>query len=147
MAQKKTDIEQLLKNGHAIRIHPQGFSMYPLFVPGRDEAVIMPVSPMDKRLRRGAVVLYRREGGILVLHRIWKVDKGGIYLVGDNQTEIEGPLKSEQMRGILTGFIRNGKEYSVRHPGYQLYAHIWLFLRPFRKNIANIIHFIRKNLK
>ena len=34
------DIEQLLKDGSAIRLKPQGYSMYPLFHPGRDEAVI-----------------------------------------------------------------------------------------------------------
>ena len=34
------DIEQLLKQGNVIRIKPQGTSMYPLFVPGRDEACI-----------------------------------------------------------------------------------------------------------
>lgn len=31
------DIEQLLKDGSAIRLKPQGYSMYPLFHPGRDE--------------------------------------------------------------------------------------------------------------
>ena len=34
------DIEQLLAEGKTIRIKPQGYSMYPLFVPGRDEASI-----------------------------------------------------------------------------------------------------------
>ena len=42
-SQYKYDIEQLLATGHPIRIKPQGYSMYPLFIPGRDEAVIEPV--------------------------------------------------------------------------------------------------------
>ena len=33
-------IEQLLADGQTIKIKPQGYSMYPLFVPGRDEACI-----------------------------------------------------------------------------------------------------------
>ncbi|MFQ7768310.1 MAG: S24/S26 family peptidase [Fusicatenibacter saccharivorans] len=59
------DIEQLLKDGSAIRLKPQGYSMYPLFHPGRDEAVIE-AYPIHL-LRRGDIILYRREQGILVL--------------------------------------------------------------------------------
>ena len=39
----KTDLEQLLQKGNIIRLKPQGFSMYPLFIPGRDEALIQQV--------------------------------------------------------------------------------------------------------
>ena len=36
----KIDLEQLLRDGNIIRIKPQGYSMYPLLIPGRDEALI-----------------------------------------------------------------------------------------------------------
>ena len=140
---QKQDIEKLLLQGRAVRIYPQGYSMYPMFVSGRDEAVIRPLG--GKRLKRGDVVLYRREGSILVLHRIWKVSSDGIYLVGDNQTEIEGPLPRQQMRGVLTSFVRNGTEISVRHPVYLFYSRLWLLLRPFRQKIASAVHFFRQN--
>ena len=84
------DIEQLLKNGSAVKLKPQGYSMYPLFLPGRDEAVIEHCVPSE--LHRGDVILYRRVQGILVLHRICRITRDGFYLVGDNQTEVEGPL-------------------------------------------------------
>ena len=83
------DIEQLLKQGNVIRIKPQGTSMYPLFVPGRDEACIERTD--FSSLKRGDVILYRRDKSILVLHRIWKITNNSFYMVGDNQTEIEGP--------------------------------------------------------
>ena len=107
------DIEQLLKDGSAIRLKPQGYSMYPLFHPGRDEAVIE-AYPIHL-LRRGDIILYRREQGILVLHRICRITSDGFYLVGDNQTEIEGPLRPDQIRGKMTGVVRNGKSFSVSH--------------------------------
>ena len=53
------DIEQLLKQGNVIRIKPQGTSMYPLFVPGRDEACIERTD--FSSLKRGDVILYRRD--------------------------------------------------------------------------------------
>ena len=71
-----------------IRIKPQDYSMYPLFIPGRDEALIQQASVTD--CRRNDVVLYRRDQSILVLHRINKITEEGFFMVGDNQWEIEG---------------------------------------------------------
>lgn len=45
----KIDLEQLLRDGNIIRIKPQGYSMYPLFIPGRDEALIQQTSSTDCR--------------------------------------------------------------------------------------------------
>lgn len=139
----KIDIEQLLKDGHPIQIKPQGYSMYPLFVPGRDEAVIEPVQPED--LRRNDVALYRRDGSILVLHRILKVTADGFYLVGDNQSEIEGPLRPDQFRGRLTTVIRNGHVISVRNPVYRMLTFLWLFLRPVRPFFHKLCALFRRH--
>jgi len=139
------DLEKLLKEENIIRIKPQGYSMYPLFIPGRDEALIEAVTPSE--LRRGDVALYRRDQGILVLHRICRIDASGFYMVGDNQYEIEGPLRKDQIRGKLIGFIRNGKEFSVRNPFYRLLSSLWLLLLPLRpicfKVSAALKHFLK----
>lgn len=71
---EKTDIEKIIKEGSSVQISPQGFSMYPLLFPGRDEVIIEPVSP-DK-VKRFDVILYRRKKeGILVLHRVCRHKK------------------------------------------------------------------------
>ncbi len=124
------DAIQLLEEGNTIQVKPQGYSMYPMFLPGRDSAVLAKADP--DRLKRGDVVLYRRASGILVLHRIWKVTKEGVYLIGDNQSSIEGPLKKEQIKGILVSFLRKGRMISVRNPVYLLISRSWLCLRPLR---------------
>ena len=145
MQQEYTDIEKLLQEGNNISIKPQGYSMYPTLVPGRDEAFIEPLS--GKKLRRGNVVLYRREkeaGGILVLHRIQKITAAGIYLVGDNQKETEGPLHAEQVKGIMTGMMRKGKYVAVTNPVYRMAAGLWLFLRPVRPFISKMAATIKK---
>ena len=132
--EQMVDIERLLREGQSIQINPQGYSMYPMFVPGRDAAVIE--SAEIAGLKRGDVVLYRRESGILVLHRIWRVREDGFYMVGDNQSEVEGPLRASQIKGILTGFIRRGKYRSVKNPVYRLASSLWLFLRPVRPALS-----------
>lgn len=139
----RQDIEKLLADGNYIQIKPQGYSMYPVLVPGRDEVVVASVQTAAC-LKRGDVVLYRRffsDGtkDILVLHRIWKVKDRGIYLVGDNQKEIEGPLKQEQILGIATEIIRKGKHISVKNPIYKLLTGFWLVLRPMRPFISKVV--------
>jgi len=149
MMRERVDIEQLLQNGKNISIKPQGYSMYPVLVPGRDEVIIEPVD--TAKLRRGEVVLYRRDkgvenGGILVLHRIWKVKPEGFYLVGDNQKNIEGPLRKDQMKGIMVGMNRKGKYIPVTNPGYRIVIMLWLWLRPMRPYISKIAAAIKRGI-
>lgn len=124
------DVAGLLEAGKVVQIKPQGFSMYPMFIPGRDAAVLAKADRSG--LKRGDVVLYRRDTGILVLHRIWKVTRDGVYLIGDNQSCIEGPIRKEQVLGILVSFLHDGRMISVRNPLYWLAARGWLILRPVR---------------
>ena len=139
------DLEKLLMEGKTVQVSPRGFSMYPLFTPGRDQAVIAPADPAG--LKRGDVALYRRKESILVLHRIWKKKGEGFYFVGDNQTEVEGPLEADQIRGVPTAFVRKGKTVSVKNPLYRGAAGLWLLLRPIRPWIQIPLAKIKKLLK
>ena len=145
------DIEKLLKEGNCIRFKPQGYSMYPVLVPGRDEVIVAPIED-GQALKRGQVVLYRRyksngEKDILVLHRIWKVNVQGIYLVGDNQKEVEGPLQTTQMLGIATTIYRKGCEISTDNLWYRLVTRTWLILRPVRPVISQTAALIKRLCK
>lgn len=130
------ELEQLLAKGNSIQIWPKGYSMYPLFRPEKDEAII---SPVTGKLKRGEVVLYERMEGVLVLHRICKVNRKGYYMVGDNQYLVEGPIDQSQIKGILTEVIRDGEHFSVGDRSYRRAVRIWLMLRPFRVQIIRMI--------
>ena len=138
----KTDLEALLRDRNIIRIKPQGYSMYPLFIPGRDEALIQEV-PVSS-LRRNDVILYRRDQSILVLHRIARITPEGLFLVGDNQSELEGPLREDQVRGKLIAFVRRGKETPVSNPLYRLRSSLWLCMLPVRPLCFRLTAFLRK---
>ena len=128
------EIEPRLKAGACIQIHPQGYSMYPFIDPRRDEVVLAGIED-GSALRRGDVVLYRRENGMLVLHRIYKIGQDGLYLLGDHQTAIEGPVRREQVKGKMTGMVRDGRYMDVGNPGYRMLSVVWLWLRPARRAI------------
>ncbi|MCM1542607.1 MAG: S24/S26 family peptidase [Blautia sp.] len=139
------DIEAMLASGRAVQIKPQGYSMYPVIVPGRDAVVVQKAD--TAKLKRGDVVLYRRDGSILVIHRICRRDENGFYMVGDNQTEIEGPLRPEQIKGKMTVLVRNGKEIDVRALRYRIPCAIWLFMRPVRRPVSLAVAAVKKLLK
>ena len=134
--ERKADLEELLKNGTPVGFRPQGNSMHPTIVQGRDSVIVEPLG--DRKLKRGDVALFRRSSdaerfpGMLVLHRVHRVKKDGIYMVGDNERIVEGPLRREQFIGIMAELIRNGKHISVKNLRYRMLTRIWLFLRPFR---------------
>ena len=143
----KDDVAALLREGRTVQITPQGNSMFPLFVNGRDDAaIIRPIESAD--IRRGAVVLYRRSTGGLVLHRICKVNDKGVYFVGDNQTKVEGPLMRVQILGVMTEFIHaKKKHYTVTNPLYVISTRLWLFVRPIRPVISRPIGVVYRLIK
>lgn len=139
------NIEEILESGRAVQIKPQGYSMYPLIVPGRDAVIIQKEDPAG--LKRGDVVLYRRDGSILVIHRICRKNEKGFYMVGDNQTEVEGPLRPDQIRGKMVALIRNGKEIDVKSLSYRILCSIWLFMRPVRRPVSLAAAAVKRRLK
>ena len=136
-AENKISPEALLTEGKSIQIKPQGYSMYPLIVPGRDSVVIAPATAAF--YRRGDVVLFRSTDKKLTLHRVLRRKKNAYYMVGDNQKEPEGPITRERIIGVLTKIIRNGRSFSVKHPLYAVTANIWLLLRPCRPAISHAV--------
>lgn len=124
----------LLEEGKTIKITPIGTSMFPLFTNDSDQAVLA-FADISK-LRRGDVVLYRRDSGMLVLHRIVKRTSDGFYMTGDNQTKIEGPIRMNQIKAVMTAFYRKNRFISCRNPIYIILSRFWLFLRPLRPIIS-----------
>lgn len=127
----------LLKEGHSVEIHPQGSSMFPLLTEGRDSVIIQALD--GKVPKKGDILLYQRNSELLVLHRVCRARQEGYYFVGDNQTEVEGPLDSSQLLAIVTQIRRKGRLFSVKHPVYLVVSRAWLFVRPIRHFISRPI--------
>ncbi|MCQ2495898.1 MAG: S24/S26 family peptidase [Lachnospiraceae bacterium] len=149
MEKEKIKIDELLKSGQTVAFRPQGYSMYPVIVPGRDYVVVAPVKA--ETLKRGDVAVYRRYGGEcgpggskLVIHRVHRHKKDGIYMIGDSEFKVEGPLKHEQFYGIMTELYRKDKRISVRNPFYRFLTGTWLFMRPVRPVITKLVVWIKK---
>ena len=99
-----------------------GYSMLPLLRPKRDLIIIQRPSG---RLRRYDVALYKRGPGEYILHRVMKVRPDGYVLCGDHQWRREYGVTDRQIIGVLTAFVRDGKEISVTDRRYRLYVRLW----------------------
>lgn len=128
--------EQLAQNGKLIYTN-RGDSMMPLIRQGRDLLIIVPV---QGRLKKYDVPLYKRDNGQYVLHRILKVREHDYVICGDNRWSKEYGITDRHIIGILTGVIRNGREISVNDRKYKAYVHLWCDLFPVRAFITHVIN-------
>ena len=98
-----------------------GTSMLPMLRQRRDLLII---ERPGRTLRKYDVPLYRRDSGKYVLHRVLKVRRDGYVLCGDNQWRREYGITDRQIIGVLTAFVRDGKEIPVTDRRYRLYVHL-----------------------
>ena len=138
MSSEEKKIEDILLPGITVQIRPTGNSMRPLIHADRDTVCLVKADP--EKLAVGDLVLYRREYGALVLHRIISIKKGMLYLSGDNNYEIEGPLAPEQIIGVTTEITRAGKKIKTTDPLYRLYILLWPGSRPLRQFLYKLRH-------
>ena len=82
--------------------------------------------------KRGDLVLYRRDNGAFVLHRIVKVTQEQIICCGDNQWHLEKGLQPGQILARVTAFARQERWVCCDSKGYGMYWRFWLLIRPLR---------------
>ena len=116
----KMTVEEVLEREGRLVYTNVGISMLPLLRQGKDLFVVEKRGP--ERLRAGDVVLYRRPPNQYVLHRIVKVRERDYVILGDNCVNREFGITDEDILGVLTGFVREGKHHTVTEKGYRLYS-------------------------
>lgn len=127
-------IKESLSLGRNITFTPRGISMLPMLRNGEDTVTL---SPLPQALKKYDIILYKRDNGKYVLHRIIKT--GDTYTcIGDNQFVKELGVESRQIVGVVTRFTRCGKEYSVTDFGYRLYCRFWHYSRFLRRCVRAI---------
>ena len=115
-----------------------GNSMSPFLIGGRDTVYL---SRVERPLRRGDAVLYRRRSGAYVLHRIYRISEGGITMVGDAQTVLEHGIRPDQIIAIVTRAERKGKPLAPGNFWWFFFEKIWLRLVPFRRFLGKLFTF------
>ena len=115
-----------------------GTSMMPLLKEGRDRVELEPCS--QERLKKGDVVLYKKNDGTLVLHRIIKIENGEFFTVlGDHQFKNAERVNKNQIIAVACGFFIKGRYVTEKTRWYRLYKKIWLCNLNFRRIILAVL--------
>ena len=100
-----------------------GTSMLPLLRERRDIIEIHRKNPAT-RCKRYDVVLYKRDKRY-ILHRVLKVRPNDYVICGDHNIKREYGITDDQILGVMTRIIRDGKSIYPTDWEYRLYVHLW----------------------
>lgn len=107
-----------------------GCSMHPMLRDKRDTVFLRKV---DEPLRKGDLILYRREDGNYVLHRIVAAAKDGSFICSGDHQYISERVEPGWIIAVVDSFCRGKKTVSSKQPVYCAYVWAWVGLFPVRK--------------
>lgn len=140
-------IESMLSQGEQVTLQISGDSMRPMLKPRRDAVVLAPLTHWPAR--KGDILFFysMRAASGYALHRVVRVTPEGVYMNGDAQNWIEGPIPREMVLAIAIAFIRKGKPVSIQNPLYKLYVFLWRSTRRVRFQLFALWRKIKRSPK
>ena len=133
----------LLEDTDSVPLMISGDSMAPFLVHGRDTVYLSKITVPPKR---GDMILYRRDNGQYILHRVYEA--GDTYtMVGDDQAGLEPGIRREQMLAAVTAVCRNGKLLKKGSFLWEFFAKGWIRMVPLRPVVRAVDSRIQKILK
>lgn len=106
-------IRMSLKNNGNFTMVPKGTSMEPFIHGGRDKVVL---EPLPAQIKKYQIILYQRDDGSYVMHRVVGKDSSGYIMRGDNQSVNERGITKNQMIAKVKNIIRDGKIIDAESP-------------------------------
>lgn len=132
-------IAEGIKSGSTYRFYPKGKSMLPLIKEGTDSVILSSVAD----LKKGDIVLYRRENGMFVIHRIIMCDNT-FTMCGDNQCTLEKGIKEDQILAKVTAIYKKEKLLNLDNKSYLFYVKCLALRRFIIKTVYRTKRLIKK---
>ena len=116
----------VLESGGTFTLKPRGNSMRPTIIPGRDGVSIV---RLEGQALLYDILLYKRQDGSFVLHRVAAIEKDGTYtMCGDYQVVLERGVRQEDVVGVVN---------AIHRPDGDLVRGTREFLAPARRRARN----------
>ena len=109
-----------------------GSSMTPFLAPGRDMVFLSRLTAWPKR---GDVVLYRRDNGRYVLHRVLNA-----------QTVPERGIRRDQILAVVTAVRRKGKLLKQGSFCWFFFRTVWIRLISLRPLAVRVVHRLKNRV-
>lgn len=138
-------ITGLIESGTDVSFIVTGNSMRPILCNCRDTVTLTGCDPSE--LKKGQIVLYRRQTGQYVLHRIVKVHDTEFDMLGDNQQQIEHGIPKIDVLCAVKGFTRKNRYHSCDELWYRIFSFVWIHIIPLRKSILKVYGLLWKAFK
>lgn len=122
-------LEDLSHENKTVGVPISGNSMAPFLISQRDYVIFQ---KPDRPLKKGDIVFFRRGSGEYILHRIAKIRNNYYYILGDAQTQLEGPVQGDQIFGLVTKIRRKGKWINSDDFWWQFFEKVWIRMIPLR---------------
>jgi hypothetical protein len=135
-------VDEILEQGGSAWITVTGMSMFPFLREGRDSVELSKTS--FESIRRGDIVLIRRESGAYVLHRVCKKSGESFFIIGDAQQWVEGPIRSDQLKAVVTGIKKGERNVNMESIIQKLSVELWLFVIPIRNKIFKLGRYVKR---
>ena len=141
--EEKVRFEDVLERDGRLVYTNRGVSMLPLLRQGKDVMIIDKLGPEGCRLYDA--VLFKRDNGQYVLHRVMKIRDRQYWILGDNCVNGEW-VREEQLLGVLRGVVRGGRKrtLSAESLGYRLYVRLWCVPWRLRIFLQRTVRFPRR---
>ncbi len=110
-------IDEVISSGGEFRMYPRGVSMQPLLTQGEDSVVLISLGDVCVN----DMILYRRDSGQFVLHRVIKINGDEYIMCGDNQGELERGIKKEHLLAKVKYFYKGTKKVTLDSEEYVKY--------------------------
>ena len=134
----------LLEETSTVPLVITGSSMTPFLVHGRDTVYL---SKASHPLKRGDMVLYQRDSGAWILHRVCRAEAGTYTMVGDNQTLLEPGIRPDQVKAVVTAVRRKGKLLQKGSFWWDFFEMIWIRMVPLRPAVRAVYSCLKRLIK
>lgn len=105
-------LSEILFSGHPVSITVTGTSMQPFLRHAKDRVYLVRCDPSE--VKRGDIVLYVRDDGAWVLHRVYHAGSS-FTMIGDGQWVLEPNIRKDQIIAKALYALYDGKRISCEN--------------------------------
>lgn len=130
-AQFFEEIDRMLQSGHSVTMRAKGNSMFP-FIRSECDSVVL---QRKQEITVGSIVLARLQNGSYVLHRVYRLEKEAVVLMGDGNLYATERCRRNEVVGVVTQIIRDGQQVDCTSRKERFKAWVWRKLLPVRRGV------------
>lgn len=127
-----------------VRLTLDGVSMQPLIRKNRDVVIML---PLERPVKRGDIVLFRRGDGRYAAHRVMRAFSGGVQTIGDACRQPDPWMRADEVLGLAVCLRRGRLTLRLDSAFCRAFGRAWMAVRPFRQAAAQMGTLARKAIR